>query len=32
VPSEEGHQKLDLAARLGIESVANRSAQAHNSE
>ena len=22
---EEGHQKLDLAARLGIESVANRS-------
>ncbi len=23
--SEEGHQKLDLAARLGIESVANRS-------
>ena len=23
--TEEGHQKLDLAARLGIESVANRS-------
>lgn len=25
LPTEEGHQKLDLAARLGIESVANRS-------
>ena len=25
LPAEEGHQKLDLAARLGIESVANRS-------
>jgi predicted nucleic acid-binding protein len=25
MPTEEGHQKLDLAARLGIESVANRS-------
>ena len=25
VPSDEGHQKLDLAARLGIQSVANRS-------
>ena len=24
-PAEEGHQKLDLAARLGIESVPNRS-------
>ena len=25
LPSEEGHQRLDMAARLGIESVANRS-------
>jgi len=25
LPTEEGYQKLDLAARLGIESVANRS-------
>jgi predicted nucleic acid-binding protein len=25
LPAEEGHQKLDLAARLGIESVPNRS-------
>lgn len=25
LPAEEGHQKLDMAARLGIESVANRS-------
>ncbi len=25
LPTEEGHRKLDLAARLGIESVANRS-------
>jgi predicted nucleic acid-binding protein len=25
LPRKEGHQKLDLAARLGIESVANRS-------
>lgn len=25
VPSDEGHQKLDLAARLGIQSVQNRS-------
>ena len=25
LPTVEGHQKLDLAARLGIESVANRS-------
>ena len=25
LPTDEGHQKLDLAARLGIESVANRS-------
>ena len=25
LPTEEGHQKLDLAARLGIESVPNRS-------
>jgi predicted nucleic acid-binding protein len=25
LPSDEGHHKLDLAARLGIESVANRS-------
>ncbi len=25
LPTEEGHHKLDLAARLGIESVANRS-------
>ena len=25
LPPEEGHQKLDMAARLGIESVANRS-------
>ena len=25
LPTAEGHQKLDLAARLGIESVANRS-------
>jgi predicted nucleic acid-binding protein len=25
LPTKEGHQKLDLAARLGIESVANRS-------
>ena len=25
LPSEEGHQKLDLAARLGIESIASRS-------
>jgi predicted nucleic acid-binding protein len=25
LPTGEGHQKLDLAARLGIESVANRS-------
>ena len=25
LPTEEGHQKLDLAARLRIESVANRS-------
>src|ERR1700730_7689425 len=24
LPTEEGHQKLDLAARLGIESVSNR--------
>ena len=24
LPSDEGHQKLDLAARLGIESVSNR--------
>jgi predicted nucleic acid-binding protein len=24
LPTEEGHRKLDLAARLGIESVANR--------
>lgn len=24
LPTEEGHQKLDLAARLGIESVPNR--------
>ena len=25
LPTEEGHQKLDLAARLGIESIPNRS-------
>lgn len=25
LPTEEGHQKLDMAARLGIESVVNRS-------
>jgi len=25
LPSDEGHQKLDLAARLGIQSVPNRS-------
>ena len=25
LPPEEGHQKLDMAARLGIESIANRS-------
>ena len=25
MPSDEGHQKLDLAARLGIQSVPNRS-------
>ena len=25
LPTDEGHHKLDLAARLGIESVANRS-------
>lgn len=25
LPTEEGHQKLDLAARLGIQSVPNRS-------
>ena len=25
LPSDEGHQKLDLAARLGIQSVQNRS-------
>ena len=25
LPSDEGHQKLDLAARLGIQSVSNRS-------
>ena len=25
LPTDEGHQKLDLAARLGIESVAGRS-------
>ena len=25
LPTDEGHRKLDLAARLGIESVANRS-------
>jgi len=25
LPTEEGHRKLDLAARLGIESVASRS-------
>jgi predicted nucleic acid-binding protein len=25
LPAEEGHQKLDMAARLGIESVTNRS-------
>ena len=25
LPTDEGHQKLDLAARLGIESVASRS-------
>ena len=25
LPADEGHQKLDLAARLGIESVTNRS-------
>jgi predicted nucleic acid-binding protein len=25
LPTDEGHYKLDLAARLGIESVANRS-------
>ena len=25
LPAEEGHQKLDLAARLGIESVSSRS-------
>ena len=24
LPTEEGHQKLDLAARLGIQSVSNR--------
>jgi predicted nucleic acid-binding protein len=25
LPAEEGHQKLDMASRLGIESVTNRS-------